>query len=86
MTLAQPSELGDLFSLEVDERPVQFVRPADTDRPDWGVYDDSTARQFLGMVHSELNDGAQVWRVGATAERHGTLRFRHGRNGPLLVE
>ncbi|MGW1625665.1 3'-5' exonuclease [Streptomyces sp. NPDC002172] len=73
MTLAQPSELGDLFSLEVDERPVQFVRPADTDRPDWGVYDDSTARQFLGMVHSELSDGAQVWRVGATAERHGTL-------------
>ena len=32
-----PSETNDLFARDVGERPAQFVRPADTDRPAWAA-------------------------------------------------
>jgi hypothetical protein len=43
---ADPAYLKDLFTCVVDELEVQFVRPADTDGPDWGAYDRG---RFLGM-------------------------------------
>ncbi|MEU1012871.1 hypothetical protein [Streptomyces sp. NPDC005890] len=33
MTAKDPAVRNDLFTGDVDERPVQFVHPADTDRP-----------------------------------------------------
>lgn len=33
MTVEDPTRWEDLFVRDVDEQPVEFVRPADTDRP-----------------------------------------------------
>ncbi|MEV6403963.1 hypothetical protein AB0M58_13595 [Streptomyces bobili] len=32
-----PARWDDLFARDVDEQLVQFVRPADTDRPTWSL-------------------------------------------------
>ncbi|MEU3279180.1 hypothetical protein [Streptomyces antibioticus] len=65
-----PARLDDLFTRSVDGRQVQFVRPADTDRAEWGAYGQG---RFLGMVHAEPGCDGPQWRVGATAERHRDL-------------
>jgi len=68
VTVTDPAALEDLFTREVDERAVQFVRPADTNRPDWAAYDGD---QFLGMIYAEA--GEALWRLGSSQERHRQL-------------
>ncbi|WP_167518943.1 3'-5' exonuclease [Streptomyces chryseus] len=70
MTITDPAQWEDLFTREVDEHPVQFVRPADTDRPFWAVYEGS---RYLGTLGAEPGGDAPVWRVQATHERHGDV-------------
>ncbi|MFJ6669448.1 3'-5' exonuclease [Streptomyces sp. NPDC091383] len=70
MTLTDPSLLEDLFTHEVDGRSAQFVRPADTDLPNWGVYEGS---DFLGMLYSDQSGGVTGWRLGQSHERHDVL-------------
>ncbi|MET7759525.1 3'-5' exonuclease [Streptomyces sp. NPDC005389] len=70
MTVTDPSLLEDLFTHEVDGRPAQFVRPADTDLPNWGVYDGG---DFLGMLYSDQSGGGTGWRLGQSHERHDVL-------------
>lgn len=65
-----PTTLPDLFAHEVDAHPVQFVRPADTDRPSWYAYEDG---QPLGAVHADAEDGTTTWVVEATHGRHQDL-------------
>ncbi|MFI9824399.1 3'-5' exonuclease [Streptomyces sp. NPDC052013] len=59
-----------LFVREVDELPVQFVKPADTDRPTWAVYQDGA---YLGTVSGEHDGGRTTWRVQTTREVHRCL-------------
>ncbi|MGW0844248.1 3'-5' exonuclease [Streptomyces sp. NPDC002787] len=65
-----PATWDDLFVRDVDERPVQFVRPADTDRPTWAAYEDGT---YLGTVAAEPDGGRPLWRVHTTHEGHRVL-------------
>ncbi|MFI9824571.1 3'-5' exonuclease [Streptomyces sp. NPDC052013] len=58
---------GALFVREVDELPVQFVKPADTDGPTWAVYQDGA---YLGTVSGEHDRGRATWWVQATREAH----------------
>ncbi|WP_432158058.1 3'-5' exonuclease [Streptomyces sp. bgisy153] len=67
---ADPALLDDLFALEIDGQTAQFVRPADTDRHDFAVYD---GHDFLGMLYSDQVLGTAGWRLGGTYERHGAL-------------
>ncbi|MFI9826031.1 hypothetical protein ACIHFC_37860 [Streptomyces sp. NPDC052013] len=59
-----------LFFREVDGLPVQFVKPADTDRPTWAVYQGGA---YLGTVSAERDGGSVVWRVQASCETHWRL-------------
>ncbi|MCY0923547.1 MULTISPECIES: 3'-5' exonuclease [unclassified Streptomyces] len=61
---------GDLFDCEVDERPVQFVRPADTDRPTWAVYEGGS---YLGTVNAQAAGDTVMWRSQTTRESHRRL-------------
>lgn len=70
MTITDPARLEDLFTRTVDEHPVQFVRPADTDRPTWATYEGS---RYLGTVSAELDGGRPRWRVQTTHEAHHDL-------------
>jgi DNA polymerase-3 subunit epsilon len=54
VTITDPAQWEDLFTRTVDEHPVQFVRPADTDRPTWATYEDS---RYLGTLSAELDGG-----------------------------
>jgi DNA polymerase-3 subunit epsilon len=65
-----PAVWDDLFTRDVDEHPVQFVRPADTDRPTWSVYERGT---YLGTVNAEADGGRPLWRVQTTREAHRDL-------------
>jgi hypothetical protein len=65
-----PAVWEDLFTRDVDERPVQFVRPADTDRPTWAAYEGGT---YLGTVSAEPDGGRPLWRVQTTHEAHRNL-------------
>ncbi|KOV71654.1 hypothetical protein ADL02_45820 [Streptomyces sp. NRRL WC-3723] len=40
---------GDAFGRLVDGLPVRFVRPGDTERPSWAVYQQE---RYLGTVHA----------------------------------
>ncbi|MFB7293595.1 3'-5' exonuclease [Actinacidiphila glaucinigra] len=62
-----PVRWDDLFTRDVDERPVQFVRPADTDRPVWAVYEGGG---YLGTVLAERDDGQTAWRLLVSREMH----------------
>lgn len=70
MTITDPARLEDLFTRTVDEHPVQFVRPADTDRPTWAAYEAGT---YLGTVSAEPDGGRPRWRVQTTHEAHDDL-------------
>ncbi|MFF8717735.1 hypothetical protein ACF07T_41225 [Streptomyces sp. NPDC015184] len=63
-----PAVGDDLFTRDVDEQPVQSVRPADTDRPTWSVYERGT---YLGTVNAD--GGRPLWRVQTTREAHRDL-------------
>jgi hypothetical protein len=69
-TVEDPATWDDLFVRDVDERPLQFVRPADTDRPTWAAYDGGT---YLGIVSAEPDDGRPLWQVQTTREAHRVL-------------
>ncbi|MCY0963333.1 3'-5' exonuclease [Streptomyces sp. H27-H5] len=60
----------DLFDREVDERSVQFVRPADTDRPTWAVYEGGN---YLGTVNAQPTGDTVMWRSQTTRESHRQL-------------
>ncbi|WP_159025219.1 3'-5' exonuclease [Streptomyces sp. MUSC 125] len=70
MTIADPAQWQDLFTRTVDEQPVQFVRPADTDRPTWTTYEGDT---YLGTVSAEPDGGRPLWRVQGIHEAHREL-------------
>ncbi|WP_329528568.1 3'-5' exonuclease [Streptomyces sp. NBC_01462] len=70
MTIADPDQWEDLFTRTVDEHPVQFVRPADTDRPTWATYEGG---RYLGTLSGKLDGGRPRWRVQATRETHHDL-------------
>lgn len=59
-----------LFVVDVDERPVEFVKPADTARPVWAVYQDGI---YLGTVSAGVEGRGFAWRVQATHETHQSL-------------
>ncbi|MFI5867548.1 exonuclease domain-containing protein [Streptomyces sp. NPDC051546] len=65
-----PAVWADLFTRDVDGRAVRFVRPADTDRPTWSVYD---GEAYLGTVSADANGGSPLWRVQSTREAHREL-------------
>lgn len=56
-----------LFTLDVDGRIVQFVRPADIEDPAWGAYDGD---RFLGMVYAEPDRDGPLWQASLTSGRH----------------
>ncbi|OKI50332.1 3'-5' exonuclease [Streptomyces sp. MJM1172] len=70
MTVIDPTKLDDLFTREIDEQEVRFVRPGDTDRPDWCAYEGD---RFLGMLYAESATGETLWRLGSTTEKHQHL-------------
>ncbi|MFJ2110753.1 3'-5' exonuclease [Streptomyces sp. NPDC087850] len=70
MTITDPAQWEDLFTRTVDEQPVQFVRPADTDRPVWAVYE---AAVYVGSVTAEADGGRPLWRVQGSREAHHDL-------------
>jgi DNA polymerase-3 subunit epsilon len=65
-----PARWEDLFVRDVDERSVQFVRPADTDRPTWSLYE---AAVYRGTVTAESDGGRPLWRVQGSHEAHRDL-------------
>lgn len=70
MDSADPARWADLFVRDVDARPVQFVRPADTDRPVWVAYEGG---RYLGTVQAESVGEERLWRVQSTREAHRDL-------------
>ncbi|MET7458454.1 3'-5' exonuclease [Streptomyces sp. NPDC005574] len=70
MTITDPAQWQDLFTQDVDGQPVQFVRPADTDRPVWAAYEDGT---YLGTVSAEPNGSRPLWHVQSTREAQHCL-------------
>lgn len=70
MSVEDPAVWEDLFTRDIDERAVQFVRPADTDRPTWAVYEGET---YLGTVNAEPDSTGPLWRVQTTREAHREL-------------
>lgn len=65
-----PTVWQDLFTRDVDERAVQFVLPADTDRPTWAVYEGGS---YLGTVNAEASSSGPLWRVQSSREAHRDL-------------
>lgn len=70
VTITDPAQWEDLFTRDVDEQSVQFVRPADTDRPTWVAYEGGT---YLGTVSAEPDGGLPLWHVQSTREAHRYL-------------
>ncbi|NGO75199.1 3'-5' exonuclease [Streptomyces sp. YC504] len=66
-----PSAFADLFTQTIDAVPTYFVRPADTDKPSWCVYD---CHGYRGTVHAlpgVHEDGQRpLWHVQSLHERH----------------
>lgn len=58
-------EWGEAFSRLVDGLPVRFVRPSDTERPTWAVYE---GEWYLGTLHAR-SDVDGLWHVQTVAER-----------------
>ncbi|CAM5651114.1 3'-5' exonuclease [Streptomyces griseorubiginosus] len=61
--------LGHLFTRTIDTRAVCFVRPGDTDRPTWALYEDA---RYLGTVHAQFDSGRN-WHVQTLREQHTHL-------------
>ncbi|MGW6577576.1 exonuclease domain-containing protein [Streptomyces sp. NPDC054945] len=59
-----PRRLPHLFTQDIDTVPVHCVRPADTDRPTWAIYQRS---HYLGTLHARPGEG---WYVQASRELH----------------
>lgn len=58
-------EWGDAFSRRVDGLPVRFVRPDDTERSTWAIYENE---RYLGTLHARP-DGDGLWHVQSAAEQ-----------------
>lgn len=65
-----PTTWADLFTRDVDNREAQFVKPADTDRSEWCVYDGG---RYLGMVRADTDHDVLQWRTGPGSEGHHDL-------------
>ncbi|MER6442190.1 3'-5' exonuclease [Streptomyces sp. NPDC001185] len=65
-----PPNLDHLFTHRVDTRAVDFVRPADTDRPTWAVYQEA---RYLGTVHAQVSGAKRHWHVQSLREQHRDL-------------
>ncbi|MGW1658053.1 3'-5' exonuclease [Streptomyces atratus] len=63
------ADWGDAFSRQVDGLPVRLVRPGDTERPTWAVYQYEC---YLGTVHARP-DGDGLWHVQSAAEQRASL-------------
>ncbi|MFE4698724.1 exonuclease domain-containing protein [Streptomyces sp. NPDC056738] len=63
-------KLDHLFTHHVDTRAVDFVRPADTDRPTWAVYEEA---RYLGTVHAQHSGSDCHWHVQRLREQHCDL-------------
>ncbi|MFG2794020.1 exonuclease domain-containing protein [Streptomyces sp. NPDC048419] len=61
-----PLHPSHLFTRTVDARAAHFVRPGDTDRPTWAVYEDTC---YLGTVHAQFDSGRH-WHVQSLKEQH----------------
>ncbi len=59
-----PRRLPHLFTQDIDTASVHCVRPADTDRPTWAVYQHG---RYLGTLHARPGEG---WYVQASREVH----------------
>ncbi|WP_415953819.1 hypothetical protein [Streptomyces sp. KLOTTS4A1] len=57
-----PAVWDDLFTRDIGQQSVQFVRPADTDRPTWSVYE---AAVYRGTVAAEQDAYEGLQRVYA---------------------
>ncbi|MFE1764063.1 exonuclease domain-containing protein [Streptomyces angustmyceticus] len=66
---ALAGEWGDEFGRLVDGLPVRLVRPSDTERPTWVVYQHE---RYLGTVHARP-DGDGLWHVQSAAEQCRSL-------------
>ncbi|MFJ4585141.1 hypothetical protein [Streptomyces echinatus] len=62
---ASAGQWGDSFGRLVDGLPVCLVRPGDTERPTWAVYQHE---RYLGTVHARP-DGDGLWHVQSAAEQ-----------------
>ncbi|MEU5205333.1 3'-5' exonuclease [Streptomyces sp. S-9] len=60
---------GDAFGRIIDGWPVRLVRPSDTERPTWAVYQ---KERYLGTVHARP-DGDGLWHVQSAAEQCRSL-------------
>ncbi|MFD5065645.1 exonuclease domain-containing protein, partial [Streptomyces sp. NPDC058394] len=65
--VGDPAGWGDLFTRDVDGQSVRFVKPADTDRPTWVVYE---GERYLGTVSAQRDNSRPLWRVQSTRESH----------------
>ncbi|GHE11932.1 3'-5' exonuclease [Streptomyces alanosinicus] len=66
---ALAGEWGDAFGRLVDGLPVSLVRPSDTERPTWAVYQHE---RYLGTVHARPDDDG-LWHVQSVAEQCPSL-------------
>ncbi|MDI3101830.1 3'-5' exonuclease [Streptomyces sp. AN-3] len=64
-----PLQLDHLFTRTIDTQDVHFVRPDDTERPTWAVYEDT---RYLGTVHAQYDTGRH-WHVQSLREQHVRL-------------
>ncbi|GAA4339778.1 hypothetical protein GCM10023086_75020 [Streptomyces venetus] len=64
-----PLQLSHFFTRTVDTRAVHFVRPGDTDRPTWAVYEGT---RYLDTVHAQFDTGRH-WHVQSLREQHPRL-------------
>lgn len=65
-----PTGWDDLFVQDVDDHPVRFVKPADTDGPTWTLYQDEV---YLGTVSAHPDGHRPRWRIHATGRIHHDL-------------
>lgn len=66
---ALAGQWGDAFGRMVDGLPVCLVRPGDTERPTWAVYQHE---RYLGTVHARP-DGDGLWHVQSAVEQCRSL-------------
>jgi DNA polymerase III epsilon subunit-like protein len=67
VAISDPALWEDLFTRDVDEQPVEFVRPADTEGPSWAAYEGG---RYLGTLTAEFDFDGPMWRVQSTHEVH----------------
>lgn len=66
----RPDNTDHIFVRVIDEVPVRFVRPDDTELPTWVAYTPDEPLP-LGVVHARDTDG--LWHVQSICERHHRL-------------